>query len=78
MIDPIELRVFVYEHLIASGTPPSLTQIAARFGASATTARETLASLKIGKTILVHPQTGEIWMAGPFAASRTPRADAHA
>jgi hypothetical protein len=31
-----------------------------------------LAELKIGKTVLVHPQTGEIWMAGPFAAASTP------
>lgn len=28
--------------------------------------------MNIGKTVLPHPETGEIWMAGPFAAAPTP------
>jgi hypothetical protein len=40
--------------------------------ASPAEVRRALGELKIGKTILVHPLSGEIWMAGPFAAARTP------
>lgn len=28
--------------------------------------------LKIGKTVLPQPKTGEIWMAGPFASAESP------
>jgi hypothetical protein len=41
------------------------------FGLTRPAAREELAALKIGKTILVHPESGEIGMAGPFASTRT-------
>jgi hypothetical protein len=66
-----DLRIFVYEHLVASGLPPTLEEIAKNFGTTAALARQELAGLKIGKTILVHPESGEIWMAGPFAAAKT-------
>ena len=71
-VDPVALRVFVYDELIDRGTPPSVVAIADRFGVAPNEARRPLAELRIGKTILVHPQTGEIWMAGPFSASETP------
>ena len=71
-IDPVALRVFVYDELLARGVPPSSASIGAHFGVSQDEARQALATLKIGKTILVHPATGEIWMAGPFAATETP------
>ena len=66
-----DLRIFVYEHLVANGMPPTLEEIAKNFGTTAALARQELAGLKIGKTILVHPESGEIWMAGPFAAAKT-------
>jgi hypothetical protein len=65
------LRRFVYDHLAASGLAPTLAEIAKHFGTTATVARQELAGLKIGKTILVHPESGEIWMAGPFSAAKT-------
>jgi hypothetical protein len=65
------LRGFVYDHLVASGFPPTLDEIAAHFGTARDRARQELGSLKIGKTILVHPESGEIWMAGPFSATPT-------
>lgn len=71
-MNPIELRVHVYEHLVAHGVPPTCGEIGAHFGESAEDARAALGALRIGKTILVHPKTGEIWMAGPFAAAPTP------
>ena len=62
------LRIFVYDQLLARGTAPSSEEIGRELGISAEDARKTMAGLKIGKTILPHPKTGEIWMAGPFAA----------
>jgi hypothetical protein len=71
-IDPVALRVFVYDELLDRGMPPRLTEIAAHFGVVPNEARSALAELRIGKTILVHPQSGEVWMAGPFSATETP------
>jgi hypothetical protein len=65
------LRAFIYEHLIAHGLPPSLKVIGEHFGWTASQARETVASMKIGRAVLPHPRTGEIRMAGPFAGDRT-------
>ena len=70
-IDPVALRIHVYEALVARGAPPTTREIGAHFGVSPNDARRALADLRIGKTILVHPQTGEIWMAGPFAATES-------
>ena len=66
-----ELRVHVYETLLGRGSPPTIAAIAATFGCEVAEARRALADLRIGKTILVHPHTGEIWMAGPFSAVET-------
>ena len=71
VIDADALRVFVYDVLVESGRPPTSQVIAARFGVSASHARAALRGLRIGKTILPNPETGEIWMAGPFAAAPT-------
>jgi hypothetical protein len=70
--DAQTLRVHVYERLLERGQPPTSAEIASRFDSSAEDARRALAGLKIGKTILVDPRTGEIWMAGPFSALETP------
>lgn len=64
-------RIFVYDHLVASGSPPTLDEIAKHFGTTPAIARQELAALGIGKTILVHPESGEIWMAGPFSGAKT-------
>jgi hypothetical protein len=72
MIDPAALRQYVYEQILAEGAPPSSARIAERFNAARADALAALAGLKIGKTVLVHPRTGEIWMAGPFSSVPTP------
>src|SRR3954470_10562197 len=69
---PTALRRFIYDHLLSCGLPPSSEQIGEHFGVSVDDARQAIGSLKIGKTVLPHPTTGEIWMAGPFAAAPTP------
>jgi hypothetical protein len=71
MIDATALRRFIYEEVFANGTPPTTGRIAAQFGVDAADARASLAGMKIGKTVLPHPTTGEIWMAGPFASGPT-------
>jgi len=72
MTDAGALRRFIYDELIANGLPPSTARIAEHFRVTPHAARTTLAEMKIGKTVLAHPTTGEIWMAGPFASKRTP------
>lgn len=63
------LRTFVYDHIIVGGTVPTSAEIGAHFDLGAPAVHERLSSLRIGKTILVHPATREIWMAGPFSAA---------
>ena len=62
---------FIYDHLLAHGFPPSLRDIAAHHSISVSEARTAVANLKVGKTVLPHPVTGEIWMAGAFASQPT-------
>lgn len=70
-IDAAALRMFVYDRLVGSALTPMSGEIGQHFGVSADDARAALRALKIGKTILVHPESGEIWMAGPFSAARS-------
>jgi len=71
-MNPTSLRLFVYDWLLARGVPPSTAAIADHFKATVDEARQALANLKIGKTILTHACSGEIWMTGPFSAVPTP------
>lgn len=71
-LDARAVRVHAYEHLLASGLPPTSLQIADHFGVKPAEALRALREMKIGKAILPHPATGEIWMAGPFASMPTP------
>ena len=70
-IDPTALRVFVYDEILARGRPPRSADIGAHFHTTVDVARDALATLRIGKTVLVDPRSGEIWMAGPFSAIPT-------
>jgi len=70
--DPAALRVFVYDSILSRGAPPSSRDIAAHFGVEPAAALRAIRALNVGKTVLPHPTTGEIWMAGPFASAPTP------
>src|ERR1051325_6591930 len=70
-IDATQLRQHVYDVLLANGRPPLARQIGAHFGTSEAEAKAAIASIRIGKALLPHPVTGEIWMAGPFASEPT-------
>lgn len=65
-----ELRVFVYDFVFARGHLPKATDIAQRFGVPESEVKDWLRMAKVGKTLLVD-SSGEIWMAGPFAARPT-------
>jgi len=71
-VDAVALRVFVYDEIVARGRPPKATEIGRHFEVSEADAKSALSALKIGKTILIDPRSGEIWMAGPFSAVETP------
>ena len=68
---PAELRIHIYDVLLDRGSPPRVAELAREFRVTETAARDAIAGLKIGKTVLPHPRTGEIWMAGPFAGEET-------
>jgi hypothetical protein len=71
-IDARNLLVYIYDQLLAEGTPPTSSDIAAHFGTTPDRALGALNKLNVGKTVLLNPRTGEIWMAGPFSAVATP------
>jgi hypothetical protein len=66
-----DLRIHIYDRLLERGRAPTCHEIATHFAISQTDARRSIAEMKIGKTVLPDPQTGEIWMAGPFSAEPT-------
>ena len=66
------MRRFIYDQIIDHGVAPTSSAIGAHFDADAAEVRRRLALLRIGKTVAVHPSTGEIWMAGPFSAGPSP------
>jgi Alkylmercury lyase len=70
--DAAEIRVFIYNWIVAHGEPPLTPDIGAHLGVSPVEARDAISNLNIGKTVLCDPKSGEIWMAGPFAAAETP------
>ena len=61
-MDSSALRIHVYDTLIATGHAPQLDHAE----------RQQLGAMQIGKTLVPHPATGQVWMAGPFAAAPTP------
>jgi hypothetical protein len=71
-IDSRQLLVYVYDQVLARGTPPTSLEIADHFGATQEDALHALREMDVGKTLLPNPHTGEIWMAGPFSAAPTP------
>ena len=65
------LRIFVYDVLLESGRAPTLAEIATHFDVGVDDARRAVSEIRIGKTLLARPDSGEIWMAGPFSATPT-------
>ena len=70
MIEPVALRIFIYDAIIRDGRIPTSDAIARHFGTSRADALDAIQKLQIGKTVLPDA-TGEIWMAGPFSRDET-------
>ena len=66
-----DVRIFIYSHLVDTGAPPSSAEIAERLEIPHEAARGTLRALGAGRQVVLTPDTGEIWMAGPFSAVPT-------
>ena len=58
----------MYQSLIARAHVPMASDVAAHFGVTHDEAIEAIRGAGIGKALLPDPDTGEIWMAGPFSA----------
>jgi hypothetical protein len=70
-LDASTLRVYVYDHILKRGLPPTSQEIGDHFRTSKASVLDLLRNAGAGKTLLPHPRTGEIWMAGPFASEET-------
>ena len=66
------LRRQIYDRTLATGTPPTIAELADAIGVAATAVRDGLASLAAGRILVLQPGTGEILMAPPFSAVPTP------
>ena len=64
-------RRFIYTHVAAQGSPPTAEEIAHHFDTSLDDAREVLKVLGVTKRVILNPESGEIWMCGPFSAVPT-------
>ena len=67
-----EVRLTVYEHVIAESVPPTAHTIAARLGATVPDVEASLRRLADAHTFVLSPGTTSIWMAAPFSAVPTP------
>jgi len=71
MISQADVRIYVYDRTIGDGVLPTLDAVASHFVTTRTEVLDAIKREPIGKTILLDPRTGEIWMAGPFSATPT-------
>jgi len=70
--DADTLRIHIYDCIVSDGRIPSVRELSADFQVSPDAVRQAIVGLRVGKTMLSNPHTGEIWMAGPFSSSETP------
>ena len=64
-------RRFIYSHVATEGSPPTSQEIAQHLNTSLDDARELLKVLGVTKRVVLNPESGEIWMCGPFSAVAT-------
>jgi hypothetical protein len=67
-----DVRLFVYQHFIDEGAPPSVAQTAAALGCSVEEAEDTFRRLEAQRVLVLAPGTLDIWMANPLSAFPTP------
>ena len=64
-------RRFIYSHVATEGAPPTSKELALHFDTEPEDAVEVLKVLGVTKRVVLNPDTGEIWMCGPFSAVPT-------
>jgi len=67
-----DVRLFVYEHFLAEGVPPTADRVAAGLSLSNGDVEESFLRLEEGHVLVFSPGTREIWMANPLSAVPTP------
>ena len=66
-----QIRLFVYETLIATGAAPSMTMLAERFALSLPQVRHTLRRLQDAYALVLRAESDEVLMAHPLSAEPT-------
>ncbi len=65
------VRVRIFERLAETGSAPSSAELARTLGWRRDEVREALFRLASRRAVVLDPESGEIWMAGPFSAVPT-------
>lgn len=65
------VRLFVYQHFVDRGRPPSIAEAAQAFQAGHDAVRAVYESLAQSHVLVLDPETREIAMAMPFSAAPT-------
>ena len=71
LIDGFELVLRVYDSVFDRAQVPTAEELASQLEVDRASVLESIQTAKLGKTLLPDPETGEIWMAGPFAGRPT-------
>jgi hypothetical protein len=66
------VRIEIYKQWIATGGPPSASDIAQALNQSVATAESSFQRLAAAKVLTLAPVTGRLWMVHPFSAVPTP------
>ncbi len=66
-----EVRLFVYQHFVDEGEPPTAAQVADRLGKSTEDVEASFRRLEAAHVLVFAPGTLNIWMANPLCAFPT-------
>ena len=67
-----DTRLFVYEHFLAQGRPPTIDEVAAELSIEAAEVEVSFGRLEESHVLVFAPGTRNIWMANPLSAFPTP------
>jgi hypothetical protein len=66
------IRIFVYQHFVTRGRAPAVADVADALAVTPVTVRDAFVALAEEHVLVLHPDSGELWMAMPFSAVPTP------
>ena len=67
-----DVRLFIYQQLIETAVAPSTAETAVALGCTAGVAADAYRALADGRSIVLRPDTLDVWMAMPFSSVQTP------